>query len=573
MTPATDGAAAAAPGRLAENIAHFARALRKAGVPVGTGRVVDAIRAVEAAGFTSRTDFYHTLQACFVSRPEHRAVFSQAFRLFWRDPAFLEQMMSLLLPMVRGANPAPKPDAAERRAAEALADAVERPAGPEGGAVEIDATLTLSAASGCATSTSSRCPPPSWRRRAAPSPGSRCRSGRSRAGGPGSTARGRAPDWRGTMRASLRSGGDVERLVLRARRTRWPALVALCDISGSMSVYSRMLLTFLHAAANARGAGWAEVHAFTFGTRLTNITRHLRHRDVDAALAAAGREAADWDGGTRIGASLHAFNRDWSRRVLSRGAVVLLITDGLDRDDAGQLGARDGAAAALGAPADLAEPAAALGRLRAEGARHPRDAAARRQLPPVPRPRLARGDRRGARRAGAAGLAAGRRSARRSPARAARLMRGCGCTRTRRGTAGWRSGRRSTSSSRSTTRRAGLLVDPGRGGGRRLELPGAGRGGADHGLFCALYPDRGSHSFHTPAAGGPVDRERRPGRPGAGRAGIEHVDAYSPPARGRSERAFSTLADRRPRRWRWPGSPTSTPPTPGCARSTCRRTR
>jgi uncharacterized protein len=120
---------------------------------------------------------------------------------------------------------------------------------------------------------------------------------------------------------------------MRARRTRWPNLVALCDISGSMSSYSRMLLHFLHAAANARGAGWAQVHAFTFGTRLTNITRHLATRDVDAALAAAGREAEDWQGGTRIGACLHAFNRDWSRRVTSQGAVVLLITDGLDRDD------------------------------------------------------------------------------------------------------------------------------------------------------------------------------------------------------------------------------------------------
>jgi uncharacterized protein len=104
-----------------------------------------------------------------------------------------------------------------------------------------------------------------------------------------------------------------------------------------MSSYSRMILHFLHAAANAKGAGWAQVHAFTFGTRLTNITRHLRNRDVDAALAAAGQEARDWDGGTRIGACLHAFNRDWSRRVLGQGAVVLLITDGLDRDDPGRL--------------------------------------------------------------------------------------------------------------------------------------------------------------------------------------------------------------------------------------------
>jgi uncharacterized protein with von Willebrand factor type A (vWA) domain len=140
------------------------------------------------------------------------------------------------------------------------------------------------------------------------------------------------------MRAALRSGGDVQRLAYRARRERWPNLVALCDISGSMSGYSRLLLHFLHAAANARGAGWAQVHAFTFGTRLTNITRHLRQRDVDAALAAAGHEAQDWEGGTRIGACLHEFNRDWSRRVLAQGAVVLLITDGLDRDDPDRLG-------------------------------------------------------------------------------------------------------------------------------------------------------------------------------------------------------------------------------------------
>jgi uncharacterized protein with von Willebrand factor type A (vWA) domain len=91
--------------------------------------------------------------------------------------------------------------------------------------------------------------------------------------------------------------------------------------------------------ANKRGQGWARVHAFTFGTRLTNITRHLRNRDVDQALKMAGAEAQDWSGGTRIGTSLAAFNRDWSRRVLGQGAVVLLITDGLDRDDEGALGA------------------------------------------------------------------------------------------------------------------------------------------------------------------------------------------------------------------------------------------
>jgi uncharacterized protein with von Willebrand factor type A (vWA) domain len=135
------------------------------------------------------------------------------------------------------------------------------------------------------------------------------------------------------MRDSLRHGGEMRPPRLKTRQERWPNLVVLCDISGSMSNYSRIVLHFLHAVSNRKGAGWAQVHAFTFGTRLTNITRHLRQRDVDAALRDAGAEAQDWEGGTRIGACLTDFNRDWSRRVLGQGAVVLLITDGLDRGE------------------------------------------------------------------------------------------------------------------------------------------------------------------------------------------------------------------------------------------------
>lgn len=329
-------------GRLAENVIHFARALRKAGLPVGPGRVVEAVRAVEAAGFTDRGDFYFALQACFVSRPEHREVFAQTFRLFWRDPQFLEHMMGLLLPLVRDAHAPHQPQAAERRAAEALVEGADRPPPPpreegEGGEVEIDATLTFSlderlkhldfeqmsaeemAQARRALARIELPVRPIASRRARVDPN------------------GRIADWRGTMRGALRSGGEIRRLARKAPRIRWPNLVALCDISGSMAGYSRVLLQFLHAAANAKGAGWTEVHAFTFGTRLTNITRHLRQRDVDAALAASGRAARDWEGGTRIGASLHAFNRDWSRRVLGQGAVVLLITDGLDREDPGTL--------------------------------------------------------------------------------------------------------------------------------------------------------------------------------------------------------------------------------------------
>jgi uncharacterized protein with von Willebrand factor type A (vWA) domain len=329
-----------ADGRLAINITHFARALRRAGLPVGTGRVVDAIRAVEAAGFTDKHDFYYTLQACFVSRPEHRQVFAQVFRLYWRDPRFMEHMMSLLTPIVRGLNDAPKPSAAEKRAAEALLEGAEMPRGLGEEAaeeVEFDARLTFSADERLKAmdfEQMSAAEAAEARRAIArlDLPVRPIASRRTRL-----SSRGRLPDWRGTLRAGLRTGGDVENLVFRARRTRWPNLVALCDISGSMSSYSRMLLHFLHAAANAKGAGWAQVHAFTFGTRLTNVTRHLRTRDADAALAAAGREAKDWEGGTRIGACLRAFNRDWSRRVLPQGAVVLLITDGLDRDDPDRL--------------------------------------------------------------------------------------------------------------------------------------------------------------------------------------------------------------------------------------------
>jgi len=324
-------------GKLANNILHFARALRKAGLPVGPGRVIDAIRAVEAAGFSERGDFYHTLAACFLSRPEHRQVYDQVFRLYWRDPRFLEHMMGLMLPSVRGVAEERKARAAEKRAAEALLDGVDRdlPDLPEedgGEEIEIDASQTQSSRERLKSldfeqmSTAEVAEAKRMLARLS-LPVKPLASRRTRA-----DRHGRMPDWRGTMRTALRQGGEIRAFEQKARRTRWPNLVVLCDISGSMSQYSRMVLHFLHAVANEKGAGWARVHAFTFGTRLTNISRQLSTRDVDAALAAAGAEGQDWEGGTRIASALHAFNRDWSRRVLGTGAVVLLITDGLDRD-------------------------------------------------------------------------------------------------------------------------------------------------------------------------------------------------------------------------------------------------
>ena len=304
--------------------------------------MVDATKAVAAAGFTNQNDFYFTLQACFVSRPEHRAVFHQVFRLYWRDPRYMEQMMSLMLPMVRGVSEERKAKSAEKRAAEALLDGVQRdlpdmPDYEEGTEIEIDASSTMSSQERLQTLDFEQMSTAEWRE------AKRMLAELSLPVRPLKSRRtianpyGRRADWRRTMRLAMRRGGQMRELAMKARRTRWPNLIALCDISGSMSQYSRAVLHFLHAVTNQKGAGWSKVHAFTFGTRLTNISRHLHQRDVDAALAAAGSEAQDWEGGTRIGECLHAFNRDWSRRVLGQGAVVLLITDGLDRDDPDRL--------------------------------------------------------------------------------------------------------------------------------------------------------------------------------------------------------------------------------------------
>ncbi len=331
-------------GRLAENITHFARALRRAGLPIGPGRIADAIRAVAAAGFSEREDFYWTLHACFVSRPEQRVIFHQCFRLYWRDPQFLEQMMSFLLPQIKGTQQDRAAEPGEKRSAQALLgdQRPEPPPLPKGmnedaPQIEIDATATQSAEERLKTLDFEQMSveeiAEAKRMLAQLTLPVKPLTARRMQGA--IFAQKIAP--RATIRAALRHGGEITALKHQKPRIRWPNLVVICDISGSMSQYSRMVLHFLHAVSNQKGQAWARVHGFTFGTRLTNITRHLRTRDVDAALRAAGAQAQDWSGGTRIGASLAAFNRDWSRRVLGQGAVVLLITDGLDRDDAGLL--------------------------------------------------------------------------------------------------------------------------------------------------------------------------------------------------------------------------------------------
>jgi len=322
-------------GRLATNIVHFARTLRTAGLRVGPGQILRAIEAVEAAGLKKRDDFYWTLHSVFVNRRDQREIFDQAFHVYWRNPRLLEKMMEMLLPSIDTPADPDKSRELSRRLQDALSPGQgESPKADENEPpeVEIEATFTVSdrevlqhrdfeqmtqaeIESALRAIARLRLPVPERRtRRYRPS------------------HRGQKIDFRASLRRALRPEGLIE-LRRREPRRRPPPLVILCDISGSMARYSRMFLHFMHAITNDRD----RVFCFTFGTRLNNVTRALRYRDVDIALAKASAQVEDWSGGTRIGVALHEFNNKWSRRVLSQGAVVLLITDGLDREGAAGL--------------------------------------------------------------------------------------------------------------------------------------------------------------------------------------------------------------------------------------------
>ena len=309
---------------------HFARVLRAAGLPIGPDRVLDAVRALEVAGVERRDDFYWTLASVFLDRREQFEVYDQAFHIFWRDPQLLERVMAMFLPQVYG-----RQGREERQASSRVAEALHpKPKKPPETPIEppqetqLDASLSFSArevlqhadfetmtadeiAQAKKMIANLRLPIPEIRtRRFAPDPdGSRV-------------------DLRASLRASLRHGAKIIPLKRRSPQRRHPPLVVLCDVSGSMSRYSRMFLHFLHAITNDRD----RVTSFVFGTRLTNISRYLRHRDVDVAMSGVSDAIADWSGGTRIGNCLREFNLRWSRRVLGQNAVVLMISDGLDGD-------------------------------------------------------------------------------------------------------------------------------------------------------------------------------------------------------------------------------------------------
>jgi uncharacterized protein with von Willebrand factor type A (vWA) domain len=292
--------------------------------------VLDALEALKVAGVGTREDFYWTLHAVFVRRHEHSVLFDQAFRIFFRRRGYIDQLLAMMLPQTPALPQAPQ--AGATRVHEALFAGLDDKLKKER-EVELDARMTVSdreilqrkdfaqmtaAEIAAAKDAMKRLVMPLAElrtRRLTPHP------------------HGHVIDVRRTLRASMKGGGDFIDLRFIGPKTRPPPLVALLDISGSMSQYSRIFLHFLHALTDAR----KRVSTFLFGTRLTNATRALRERDPDDALSACSAAVPDWSGGTRIASSLRVFNKLWARRVLAQGALVLLITDGLERDADGSL--------------------------------------------------------------------------------------------------------------------------------------------------------------------------------------------------------------------------------------------
>lgn len=305
------------PEAVLRHVVTFGRVLREAGLEVGPGRLVDAVAGLAEVDLARREDVYWTLRATLVSRYDDLELFDRAFRA-WFDRAPLEARRSSAPPAVL--LPETQPGAARLGKARSSRESdavggwspVEVLRRKDFGAMSDDELERLRPL--IAEIASSR--PNRRTRRLRPHP------------------RGRALDLRRLARRSLSTGGDPVERAFRKRTERPRRLVLLCDVSGSMEAYSRALVLYLHAAVGA-GSG---VEAFAFGTRLTRLTADLAARDPVHALAAASARVVDWSGGTRIGASLKQFNDEYGRRALTRGAIVVICSDGWEREDADLVG-------------------------------------------------------------------------------------------------------------------------------------------------------------------------------------------------------------------------------------------
>jgi uncharacterized protein with von Willebrand factor type A (vWA) domain len=316
-------------GMLATNVMHFARLLRRTGLPVGPAETVAAAQALEFVDISQRHAVQAALRAVMVHRHEHKDLFDQAFALFWRNPdagkfaAILAAMEGKQAPDDEKAPPG------SRRLAEAMSAAKERP--PRDDAPQtVDATFTFSEREKLAEMDFEAMTAAEIARAKSEITKLRLPLDQRRTRRWRPSAAGRRTDLKATIRASMRTGGEIFGLARAERIIKPPPLVILCDISGSMARYAQILLHFIHSVANDRD----QVSVFLFGTKLSNVTRQLKYRDPEIAFQMVAQLVPDWSGGTRIGEAVEKFNKQWARRVLGQGAVVLLVTDGLDRDGA-----------------------------------------------------------------------------------------------------------------------------------------------------------------------------------------------------------------------------------------------
>ena len=307
-------------GGLTFNVMHFARLLRRAGFLVGPSQTMVALAALQIVNLARRDDVYWALHAAFVDRHAQSELFRRAFDVFWSaenaegevawpvpTTSSATQVQTVeVMSVTQGNSDSPPQQDSDGEEKQTLSwSATERLR-----AMDFEAMSADERAEARRMMEQLRLPIPAV-------PTRRFHASHS----------GQRVDMRATLRKMVRAGGVID-LQHRRRTLRHPPFVVLCDISGSMASYARMLLHFLHVITSDRD----RVYTFLFGTRLTNVSREMSNRNPDIALSRVTRVAKDWSGGTRIGETLATFNRLWSRRVLGQGAVVLLITDGLDRD-------------------------------------------------------------------------------------------------------------------------------------------------------------------------------------------------------------------------------------------------
>lgn len=312
-------------GKLLGNLAGFARALRRAGLPLDASRMALAAQAMEHVGVHRRDDLGAALEAVLVGREGDRAVFRELFDLFFRDPAVASKLLAQMLPSAEGRADPPRQRPRVREALTAPPAAQDVRA-PREQALELDACMSASARRQLRHADFNALGAAEYRllERLAlevPLPLPELPSRRLRRG-----QRGARPDWPRLLRACARNGGECVELPRLRRRGEAPPLLLLVDVSGSMERYARLLLAFLHAAT--RGLRRRDV--FAVGTTLTDLTPAFALADGDDMLAAVGAAVPDFAGGTRLGDCLAELRRRHARRLVGRRTLVLLISDGLD---------------------------------------------------------------------------------------------------------------------------------------------------------------------------------------------------------------------------------------------------